>query len=107
MSLYASVCNSAVVVWPLFIGLIVSFCIKITRIIYVTQEKLRENTGNFILARMWPPYCSINYFAITADQLQQKVAIKRMIHQSINKFGHFKVKRRKETVISKKMPWLP
>ena len=23
--------------------------------ISVTQGKLRENTGNFILARMWPP----------------------------------------------------
>ena len=23
---------------------------------YLTQEKLRENTGNFILAGMWPPW---------------------------------------------------
>ena len=49
MSLYASVCNNTVVIWPFFIELIVSFCVKIT------QGKLRENTGNFILARMWPP----------------------------------------------------
>ena len=55
MSLYASVCSNTVVMWPLFIELIVSFCKKITRKIYVTQGKLRENTGNFILARMWPP----------------------------------------------------
>ena len=26
---------------------------------FVTQGKLRENTGNFILARMWPPCVSI------------------------------------------------
>ena len=31
MSLYASVCNNTVVMWPLFIELIVSFCIKITQ----------------------------------------------------------------------------
>ena len=49
MSLYASVCNNTVVMWPLFIELIVSFYLKIT------QGKLRENTGNFILATMWPP----------------------------------------------------
>ena len=30
MSLYASVCNNTVAMWPLFIELIVSFCIKIT-----------------------------------------------------------------------------
>ena len=24
---------------------------------YLTQAKLRENTGNFILAGMWPPRC--------------------------------------------------
>ena len=52
MSLYTSVCNSTVVMWPLFIGLIVK---NNTGKIYVTQGKLRENTGNFILARMWPP----------------------------------------------------
>ena len=40
--------------WPLFIELIVSFCIKITQGKFM---KLRENTGNFVLARMWPP-CS-------------------------------------------------
>ena len=55
MSLYASVCNNTVVMWPLFIELIVNFCIKITGKIYVTQGKLRENTGNFIWATMWPP----------------------------------------------------
>ena len=57
MSLYASVCNNTVAMWPLFIELIVSFCIKITGKISVTQGKLGENTGNFILARMWPPCC--------------------------------------------------
>ena len=31
MSLYASVCNNTVVMWPLFIELIVSFCMKITQ----------------------------------------------------------------------------
>ena len=31
MSLYAFVCNNTVVMWPLFIELIVSFCIKITQ----------------------------------------------------------------------------
>ena len=31
MSLYASVCNNTVVMWPLFIELIVSFCVKITQ----------------------------------------------------------------------------
>ena len=57
MSLYASVCNNTVVIWPLFIDLIVSFDIKNnTGKIFVTQGKLRENTGNFILARMWPPW---------------------------------------------------
>ena len=49
MSLYATVCNNTVVMWPLLIELIVSFCIRIT------QGKVRENTGNFVLARMWPP----------------------------------------------------
>ena len=53
--LYASLCNNTEVMWPLFIEIIVSFCVKITRKIYVTQGKLRENTGNFILATMWPP----------------------------------------------------
>ena len=57
MSLYASVCNNTVAMWPLFIELIVSFCIKITGKISVTQGKLGENTGNFILARLWPPCC--------------------------------------------------
>ena len=28
---------------------------------FVTQGKLRENTGNFILTRMWPP-CIGHYF---------------------------------------------
>ena len=31
MSLYASVCNNTVVMWPFFIELIASFCIKITQ----------------------------------------------------------------------------
>ena len=31
MSLYASVCNNTVVIWPLFIELIISFCVKITQ----------------------------------------------------------------------------
>ena len=31
MSLYASVCNNTVVMWPLFIELIVSFSVKITQ----------------------------------------------------------------------------
>ena len=48
MSLCASACNNTVAMWPLFIELIVSFCIKITGKISVTQEKVRENTGNFI-----------------------------------------------------------
>ena len=56
MSLYASVCNNTVVMWSLYIELIVSFYVKITTgKIFVTQGKLRENTGNFIWARMWPP----------------------------------------------------
>ena len=38
MSLYASVCNNTIVMWPLFIELIVSFYVKIT------QENLC-NTG--------------------------------------------------------------
>ena len=29
--LYASVCNNTVVMWPLFIELIFSFCVKITQ----------------------------------------------------------------------------
>ena len=32
MSVYASVCNNTVVLWPLFIELIVSFYVKITRV---------------------------------------------------------------------------
>ena len=60
MSVFASVCNNIVVMWPLFIELIVSFYIKNTGKIFVTQGKVRENTGNFILARMWPP-CSYFY----------------------------------------------
>ena len=56
MILYASVCNSTVGMQPLFVELIVSFLHKNnTGKIYVTQGKLRENTGNFILARTWPP----------------------------------------------------
>ena len=56
MSLYASVCNNTIVMWPLVIELIVIFLRKNnTGKIFVTQGKLRENTGNFILARMWPP----------------------------------------------------
>ena len=56
MSLYASVCNNTVVMWSLFTEVIVSFCVKITQGKFMyTQGKLRENTGNFILARMWPP----------------------------------------------------
>ena len=43
MSLYASVCNNTVVMWPLFIKLIVSFLRKNnTGKIYVTQGKHRE-----------------------------------------------------------------
>ena len=42
MSLYTSVCNSTVVMWPLFIGLIVSFCVKITQGKFM---KHRENSG--------------------------------------------------------------
>ena len=56
MSLCPSVCNNTVVMWLLFIELIVSFfCKNNIGKIYVTQGKLRENTRNFILARMWPP----------------------------------------------------
>ena len=29
--LYASLCNNTVVMWPLFIEIIVSFCVKITQ----------------------------------------------------------------------------
>ena len=43
MGLYASVCNSTVVVWPLFIELVVSFCIKITQGKFMQhREKHRE-----------------------------------------------------------------
>ena len=43
--------------WPLLIELIVSFLRKNnTGKIFVTQGKLGENTGNFILARMWSPW---------------------------------------------------
>ena len=43
ISLYASVCNNAVVMWPLLIKLIVSFYTKNnTGKIYVTQGKHRE-----------------------------------------------------------------
>ena len=42
MSLYASECNNTVTMWPLFIELIVSFCVKITRKISETQGKHRE-----------------------------------------------------------------
>ena len=59
MSLYAYVCNNTVAMWPLFIELIVSFCIKITGKISVTRGKLRENTGNFILAGMWPHWLTL------------------------------------------------
>ena len=52
MSLYASVCNNTVVRGPLFIEIIVNFCVKITQGKFMEH---RENTGNFILARMWPP----------------------------------------------------
>ena len=31
MILYASVCNNTVVMWPLFIEVIVNFCIKLTQ----------------------------------------------------------------------------
>ena len=31
---------------------------------FVTQGKLRENTGNFILARMWPPCSLVNRGAV-------------------------------------------
>ena len=43
MSLYAFVCNNTVVMWPLFIELIVSLCVKNNMgKIYVTRGKLRE-----------------------------------------------------------------
>ena len=42
MSLYASVCNNTVVMWPLFIELIVSFYVKIIRKFFTTQGKRRE-----------------------------------------------------------------
>ena len=42
MSLYASECNNTVMMWPLFIKLIVSFCIKITQGKFL---KHRENSG--------------------------------------------------------------
>ena len=42
--------------WPLFIELIVSFYIKITQ-----GKLLLENSGNFILARMWPPCLNVNH----------------------------------------------
>ena len=46
MSLYASVCNNTVMMFPLFIELIVSFWIKNnTGKIYVTQGKLRKTQG--------------------------------------------------------------
>ena len=53
MSSYASVCNNTVVMWPLFIEIIVNFCVKITEGKFMEH---RENSGNFILARMWPPW---------------------------------------------------
>ena len=56
MSLYASVCNNTVVMWPLFIELISFLHKNNTGKIYVAQGKLRENTGIFIMARMWPPW---------------------------------------------------
>ena len=59
MSLYASVRNNAVVMWPFFIEPIASFCIKITQGKFLWHK---ENTGNFILARMWPPYISLFSF---------------------------------------------
>ena len=42
MSLYASVCNNTVVMWPLFIELIVSFYVKITQGKFLQH---RENSG--------------------------------------------------------------
>ena len=42
MGLYASVCNNTVVMWPLFMELIVSFYVKITRKFFVRQGKHRE-----------------------------------------------------------------
>ena len=42
MSLYASVCNNTVVMWPLFIELIVSFYLKITQGKFLQH---RENSG--------------------------------------------------------------
>ena len=38
-----------------FINLTVFYDIKITGKNYLAQGKLRENTGNFILAGVWPP----------------------------------------------------
>ena len=42
MSLYTSVCNNTVVMWPLFIELIVSFYLKITQGKFLLH---RENSG--------------------------------------------------------------
>ena len=81
MSLYTSVCNNTLVMWPLIIELIVSFCIKNnTGKIYVTQGKLKENTGNFILARMWPLW-SRNLKMLPESQNQ----LGKIIYQKINK----------------------
>ena len=52
MSLCASVCNNTVVMWPLFIEVIVSFCIKNTGKIYVTQGKHREFHFSYSVATL-------------------------------------------------------
>ena len=57
VSLCTFVCNNTGVMWPLFIEVIVSFCIKKHKENLCNTGKLRENTGNFILATKWPP-CS-------------------------------------------------
>ena len=37
-------------------------CIKTQGKFRGTQGKHRENTGNLILVKMWPPWYSFNYF---------------------------------------------
>ena len=73
MSLYASVCNNTVVMWPLFIELIVCFCEKIAQGKFLQH---RENTGNFILARMWPPWKNIKE---QSEQIKEKFQTSKKI----------------------------
>ena len=103
MSLYASVCNNTVAMWPLFIELIVSFCKKITGKISVTQGKLRENTGNFILARMWPP-CTYFRVYFGSSRLLIKVVNVYFFHSEKEKscsIGTDKYSEEAEEVIGK------